>query len=179
MNFIFYLTGAIAVFSSIMAITNKNAIHGLLYLITSLLAVSVIYYIIGAPLVAALEVMVYAGAIMVLFIFVVMMLNIGMEEEIEKRWLSPRMWVMPSVLAAALLLIFLAAIGDFQSGDAVRPEIGPKKVGITLFTTYLLAVEISAMLLMAGIVGTYHLGKSAKRITHRYLAKDQKKRLKT
>jgi NADH-quinone oxidoreductase subunit J len=178
MNLIFYIAGAIAIFSTIMAISNKNAIHGLLYLITSLLAISVIYYILGAPLVAALEVLVYAGAIMVLFIFVVMMLNIGMEEEVEKKWLSPRMWILPSVLAAALLVVFIAASGNLQDGNAPRPEIGPKKVGITLFTTYLIAVELSAMLLMAGIVGTYHVGKTAKRITHRYLIKDRNKKIK-
>jgi NADH-quinone oxidoreductase subunit J len=176
MNLIFYIAGTIAIFSSIMAITNKNAIHGLLYLITSLLAVSVIYYILGAPLVAALEVLVYAGAIMVLFIFVVMMLNIGMEEEIEKRWLSPAMWIMPSVLAAALLVVFFVAISKTPSADAAHVEIGPKKVGIKLFTTYLLAVEMSAMLLMAGIVGTYHLGKSRKRIMHRFLKNDKKQK---
>jgi NADH-quinone oxidoreductase subunit J len=176
MNLIFYIAGAIAVFSSIMAITNKNAIHGLLYLITSLLAVSVIYYILGTPLVAALEVLVYAGAIMVLFIFVVMMLNIGMEEEIEKKWLSPVMWIIPSALAAALLVILIVAMDKIQAAGASHVEIGPKKVGIKLFTTYLLAVEMSAMLLMAGIVGTYHLGKSRKKSTHRFLEKEIKKK---
>src|SRR5512133_753 len=105
MNVIFLIAGVIAVASSIMAISNRNAIHALLYLIISLLSVSVIFYILGAPLVAALEVIVYAGAIMVLFIFVVMMLNIGMEEESEKKWLHPGMWIIPSLLAAALFVI--------------------------------------------------------------------------
>jgi len=87
MNTIFYIAVAIAIVSSILAITNRNAIHALLYLIISLLSVSVVFYILGAPLIAALEVIVYAGAIMVLFIFVVMMLNIGMEEETENNGL--------------------------------------------------------------------------------------------
>src|SRR5512136_2711499 len=103
MNTIFYIAGSFAVFSSIMAIRNRNAIHALLYLIISLLSVSVIFYILGAPLVAALEVIVYAGAIIVLFIFVVMMLNMGMEEEVEKKWLTPGMWIVPVILAIVLL----------------------------------------------------------------------------
>ena len=76
-------------------------------LLLSLLSISVIFYILGAPFIAALEVIVYAGAIMVLFIFVAMMLNIGLEEETEKKWLTPRMWILPSVLAAILLVILI------------------------------------------------------------------------
>src|SRR5512135_80096 len=111
MNIIFIIAAVTAIIASVLAITNRNAIHALLYLIISLLAVSVIFYILGAPLVAALEVIVYAGAIMVLFIFVVMMLNIGMEEKTEKKWLTPGMWIIPSLLAALLLVIFIYALG--------------------------------------------------------------------
>lgn len=172
MNLIFYIASAIAVTSTLMAITRHNAIHALMYLILSLLAVSVIFYILGSPLVAALEVLVYAGAIMVLFIFIVMMLNIGMEEEIEKHWIGPRTWIFPSVLSAALLVIFLFVLKDFNN-DSVSGTIGPKQVGIKLFTTYLLAVEIAAMLLLAGIVGSYHLGKQKKKIVHRFMKQDK------
>src|SRR5674476_769332 len=103
MNVFFYIAAAIALVSSVMTITRNNAIHALLYLILSLLSISVIFYILGAPFIAALEVIVYAGAIMVLFIFVVMMLNIGLEEETEKKWLTPKMWILPVVLSAILL----------------------------------------------------------------------------
>ena len=140
MNIIFFIAGSIAVISSIMAISNRNAIHALLFLIISLLSISVIFYILGAPLIAALEVIVYAGAIMVLFIFVVMMLNIGMEEETEKRWLTPKMWILPSVMAAILLVIMIYILSIFRGEKTSSEIIGPKEVGITLFTTYLLAV---------------------------------------
>ncbi|HEX2969705.1 MAG TPA: NADH-quinone oxidoreductase subunit J [Bacteroidales bacterium] len=168
MDLIFYIASAIAVISSIAAITNHNAIHALLYLILSLLSVSVIFYIMGAPLVAALEVLVYAGAIMVLFIFIVMMLNVGMEKEIERRLLSPGMWIFPAILAAGLLAILIYAFNDFKSLTSVN-SIGPKQVGIKLFTTYLLAVELAAILLLAGIAGSYHLGKQKKKIIHRFM----------
>jgi NADH-quinone oxidoreductase subunit J len=176
MNTIYFIAAAAAIISSLLAISNRNAIHALLFLILSLLSISVIFYISGAPLIAALEVIVYAGAIMVLFIFVVMMLNIGVEEETEKSWLKPRMWVVPSILATILLVIFIYAahmLHDEKAGSAV---IEPRKVGISLFTTYLIAVEISGVLLLAGIVGAYHIGKQKKKVTHRFLKEaDQEK----
>jgi NADH-quinone oxidoreductase subunit J len=125
----------------------------------------------GAPLIAALEVIVYAGAIMVLFIFVVMMLNIGMQEETEKKWLSPGMWIIPSILAVILLIMFVFVLDVFKNEHTSSEIIDPKDVGIKLFTTYLLAVEIAAVLLLAGIVGAYHLGKQKKRVIHRFLIK--------
>ncbi len=174
MNTIFYIAGAIAIISSVLAIRNRNAIHALLYLIISLLSISVVFYILGSPLIAALEVIVYAGAIMVLFIFVVMMLNIGMEEETEKQWLTPGMWILPSVLAAILLGVFIFVLKAFRFEGTSSETISPKEVGVTLFTTYLIAVELAAVLLLAGIVGAYHIGKQKKKVIHRFLKETNK-----
>ncbi len=171
MNAIFCIAAAVALISSLMAITNRNAIHALLYLIISLLSISVIFYITGAPFIAALEVIVYAGAIMVLFIFVVMMLNIGLEEEFENKWLRRDMWIIPVILAIILLIIFVFALKGLHAGLPDSMVIGPKQVGISMFTTYLIAVEIAAVLLLAGIVGAYHLGKQKKKVFHRFLVK--------
>ena len=77
MNWLFYLSSAVAVAATLMMVTRLKAVHALLYLIVSLLAVALIFYVIGAPFVAALEVIIYAGAIMVLFLFVVMLMNLG------------------------------------------------------------------------------------------------------
>ena len=79
MTTVFYIAAAVAVFSTLMAITRANAVHALLYMITSLLSASLIFFLLGAPYVAALQAIVYAGAIMVLFVFVIMMLNQGPE----------------------------------------------------------------------------------------------------
>jgi NADH-quinone oxidoreductase subunit J len=171
MNTIFIIAGAVAVISSVMAISNKNAIHALLYLIISLLSISIIFYILGNPLIAALEVIVYAGAIMVLFIFVVMMLNIGLEEETEKKWLTPKMWIIPVILATILLIVFIYVLRDFEGQKLTPGMISPKEAGMSLFTTYLIAVEVAAILLLAGIVGAYHLGRQKKKVVHRYLEK--------
>lgn len=152
-----------------MAISGRNAIHSLLYLILSLLAVSVIFYLLSAPFIAALEVIIYAGAIMVLFIFVTMMLNIGLEREAEKKWLRPGMWIIPSVLAAVLLTDLAFALKEIQTITPAKEAILPKQVGISLFSTYLLGVEIAGILLMAGVIGAYHLGSQKKKVKHRFL----------
>lgn len=169
MDIIFYLASIIAIISTILAITGKNAIHAILYLIISLLAISIIFYILGAPFVAALEVIIYAGAIMVLFIFVIMMLNVGMEKQLESKWLTPSNWIFPSVLGAILLVAYVYAVYKMDFKTNILVSISPKQVGISLFTTYLLGVEISAFLLLAGIVGAYHLGRRKKIVVHRFL----------
>ncbi|MGC1633518.1 MAG: NADH-quinone oxidoreductase subunit J, partial [Gelidibacter sp.] len=72
MEIFFYIAGVLAILSTLMVVVTKNAVHALLYFIVSLLSVSVIFFILGAPFIAALEVIIYAGAIMVLFVFVIM-----------------------------------------------------------------------------------------------------------
>ena len=92
----FYAAGAVAVIATVLTITRLNAVHALLYLVVSLLAVAVTFYTMGAPLVAALEVIIYAGAIMVLFVFVVMMLNLGRRAvESERQLIQGNIWVGP------------------------------------------------------------------------------------
>lgn len=169
MDVFFYIAAIVAIISTIMAISGRNAIHSLLFLILSLLAISVIFYLLSAPFIAALEVIIYAGAIMVLFIFVTMMLNIGLERETEKKWLRPRMWIVPSILSAVLLIDLILAIKSVPAITIDKEAIMPKQVGISLFSTYLLAVEIAAILLMAGVIGAYHLGSQKKKVKHRFL----------
>ena len=102
METVFYLAAAVAIIGTLVALTRLNAVHALLYLIVSLLAVAVVFYVMGAPFIAALEVIVYAGAIMVLFIFVVMMLNLGERAtEIERTWLRPGWRVKPVPISSS------------------------------------------------------------------------------
>jgi len=161
MDTAFYISAAVAVVSTFMVITRKAAVHALLYLIVSLLAVAMVFLVLGAPLAAALEVIIYAGAIMVLFVFVVMMLNLGGEAaKREGEWLRPAVWVGPAVCAAVLLveLVYvLSAVGISPGAGAAA--VGPKEVGLALFGPYILGVELVSMLLLAGLVGAYHLGR--------------------
>ena len=154
----FYVAAAIGIVSTVLMITRLNAVHALLYLVVSLLAVATVFFILGAPFVAALEVIIYAGAIMVLVIFVMMMLNIGgRATRMERAWLSPGAWVGPAILAVLLVIEFgytLRSAGESEWAHAT----GPKEVALALFGPYLLGVELVSMLLLAGIVGAYHLG---------------------
>ena len=156
MNTVFALSALVAVAATIMVITRRNAVHALLYLVVSLLAVAVIMLLLGAAFVAALEVIIYAGAIMVLFVFVIML--IGPESIVG----NPRSWIGPSVLGAILLseLVWVLARGSFAAQPTT--EVGPKQVGMALFGPYLLGTEVAAFLLLAGLVGAFHLGRRRK-----------------
>jgi NADH-quinone oxidoreductase subunit J len=157
---LFYLAGIVAVIATLLAITQRHAVHALLYLVVSLLAVAVDFYVLGAVFVAALEVMIYAGAIMVIFVFVVMMLNVaGHAMEVEREWLRPRNWYGPSVLALILLgeLVYCTVTSD--SAPSLANAVSPKQVGVALFKTYWIGVELVSLLLTAGLVGACHLGQ--------------------
>jgi NADH-quinone oxidoreductase subunit J len=160
MDLVFYIAGAVAVLATVMTITRLNAVHALLYLVVSLLAVAVVFFTLGAPFVAALEVIVYAGAIMVLFVFVVMMLNLGDQAvQRERAWLKPGMWVGPGILAAVLLAEVAYLLSQSGVPAAAGSIIAPKQVGIALFGPYVLGVELASILLLGGVVGAYHLGR--------------------
>jgi NADH-quinone oxidoreductase subunit J len=160
MDVVFYLSGAVATVSTLMVITRSNAVHALLYLIVSLFAVALIFFALGAPFAAALEVIIYAGAIMVLFIFVIMMLNLGIQtQKQEREWLNPKAWVGPAILSGALVCELIYALTLHKGAVYAAVEITPKAVGISLFGPYLLGVELASLLLLAGLVGTYHLGR--------------------
>ena len=154
----FYLPAAVALFSTLMVVINTNPVHALLYLVLSLLAVAAVFFALGAPFAAALEVIVYAGAIMVLFVFVVMLLNVGPGDDAQEReWLKPRNWIGPGAFAA-LLLAQLFYVFSTPAGF-VGPEMPLKGVGIALHGPYLLAVELASMLLLAGLIAAYHIGR--------------------
>jgi NADH-quinone oxidoreductase subunit J len=158
MEIAFYIAGAVAVISTLLMLTRLNVVHALLYLIVSLLSVAAVFYTLGAPFVAALEVIIYAGAIMVLFIFVVMMLNLGAHAaQTEKQWLTPGIWTGPVILAS-ILMVEVFYVLRTESGASVAGVIEPKQLGIALFGPYLIGVELASMLLLAGLVGAYHLG---------------------
>jgi NADH-quinone oxidoreductase subunit J len=163
MDIVFYLSAAVAIFSTAMVIIQWNAVHALLYAIVSLLAVAVMLFTLGAPFVAALEVIIYAGAIMVLFVFVVMMLNVGQATaQQERQWLRPYAWIGPAILSILLLaeLFYAFVLNGAQMSAA--PPVDPKQVGLALFGPYVLGVELASMVLLAGLVGAYHLGRRAK-----------------
>ena len=159
MTLLFYLAGAIAIIATFAVIVQTNIVHALLYLILSLLAVAVIFYVLGAPFAAVLEAIVYAGAILVLFLFVIMMLNLGQHtRDQEKGWLTGRMFLAPGVMSALLLGQLLNVLSQVDQDMAVT-RVGVMEVSAFLFGPYVLAVELASILLLAGLVSAYHLAK--------------------
>jgi len=159
MSILFYGSAIIAVLATLLVITRTNIVHALLYFIVSLLAIAAIFYTLGAPFAAALEIIVYAGAIMVMFLFVVMMLNLGhVTQDQEKAWLTPSVWIGPSIMAVPLLAAVIYAI-NLNQEQMAHTVVGGKEIGIALFGPYVLAVELASMLLLAGLVGAYHLAR--------------------
>jgi NADH-quinone oxidoreductase subunit J len=161
MEYAFYLSSGVAVFATLRVITGTNPVHALLYLITSLLAVAMCFFSLGAPFAGALEIIVYAGAILVLFVFVVMMLNLGPQvTKQERAWLKPGIWTGPAVLSLVLFVQLMWGLFAEPTGAPLGlADISPKAVGISLFGPYLLAVELASMLLLAALVAAFHLGR--------------------
>jgi len=164
----FYLLAIVAILASLRVITRTNPVHALLNMIVTLLALSGIFFALGAPFAGALEIIVYAGAIMVLFVFVVMMLNLGTQSTLEEEsWLSSSAWAVPAGLAFIVGLTLFSLIGMKHGFEGMMPAfigvepVTAKMIGAKLFTEYLLLVEIAGFLLLAGLVAAYHLAKSA------------------
>ena len=111
----FYLSGLVAVLATVGLISGSSPVHAVVYLIVSLIAVALVFFALGAPFAGALEIIVYAGAIMVLFVFVVMMLNLRPEAKRDPLWLRPGYWLGPSLLALVLLVALVALISDGQA----------------------------------------------------------------
>jgi NADH-quinone oxidoreductase subunit J len=148
----------VAVASTTAVVLQRRAVHALLYLIVSFFALAVAMLALGAAFAAALEVVVYAGAILVLFVFVVMM--IGAEGPIP----GPRAWIGPVCLSIVLLgelaYAFLVEPGLLApAGSGTPPAVRPKEVGMALFGPYAICVEIAAFLLLSGLVGAYRIGR--------------------
>jgi NADH-quinone oxidoreductase subunit J len=174
MLIIFYIAATVAVIATLLVITQHNLVHALLYLVVSFLAVAMVFYVLGAPFIAALEVIIYAGAIVVLMIFVIMMLNLRQESVAqEKQWLNRQIIIGPVILAFILGVELLYMLSFEPTSGLEGKVIGAKAVGLSLYGPYVIGVELSGILLMAGIVGAYHLGRQKKKVTHRFLEKQE------
>ncbi|MEJ2672024.1 MAG: NADH-quinone oxidoreductase subunit J [Deltaproteobacteria bacterium] len=156
---IFYILGVLIVAFTVMAITRRNLMHAIVFLVGSFIATAVLFYLLGAPFLAIMEVVIYAGAIMVLFLFIVMMLEIEPEE--RDWWAGLRPWLWPlSLMGISLAVIFVYLI--FASGSShTLPMVmaSPLAFGRFLFEKYWLGVEIASYLLFVALVGALYLGR--------------------
>ena len=145
--------------ATLLCITRRNPVHAVIYLVAAFFALALMFYLLGAPLVAAWEVVVYAGAIMVLFLFIIMMLGLAPQEVPEgpgwQRW-GPLVLLSSSMMICTLLLIFQDPMASKEIGDFY---LAPQALGEALFGRYALAVEIVSFQLLFATIGAYMLGR--------------------
>jgi len=157
---LFYILGCTALAATALCVTRRNPVHAVIYLVNAFFALALLFYLLGAPLVAAWEVIIYAGAIMVLFLFIIMMLELAPAE--EPRGPGWRRWGPVLLLSATLLgctLLILA--GDPRGGSGVPTYYAsPRTFGYALFKEYALAVEVVSFQLLFAAVGAFYVGKS-------------------
>lgn len=158
---IFYILAAVAVIGTLLAITEKHPVHAILYLVTSLFSMATIFYLLMAPLVAAFEVILYAGAIMVLFLFVIMMLDLGHPEKGLapgwREWLPALFLSAASIVSLAIIVISRHTVLNTHPTDLPIREIARR-----LFQEHGLAVELVSLQLLFALVGALYLGKQSK-----------------
>lgn len=155
---IFYVLAIVVFLSTLLAIIQRQVVHAVLYLIVSFFATGLLFYLLGAPFLAALEVIIYAGAIMVLFLFIVMTVKV---ESDEKERGEIHQW-LPAVILA-VISFFVGALLIFEiPGSKLSLNTGmatPSAFGQFLFKSYWFPVEIASFLLLIGLVGALYLGR--------------------
>lgn len=159
---LFYISATIAIFSTLNVIISKNIIHALLNFIISLISISMIFFLIGANFAGVLEIIIYAGAIMVLFVFVVMMLLNPINNNLS--FIKLKIWIIPSIMTITLLgLLFITIIkyGLNNRNILLVSNIPhtPHPFSVLLFTTYLITIEISAIILLTALIVASYLGR--------------------
>jgi NADH-quinone oxidoreductase subunit J len=155
----FFVIAAIAVGSALGLILRPNAIHGALFLVVNLGSVAALYLMLGAEFLAAAQVIVYAGAIMVLFVFAIMILIPGKEESGPDPRRGARIVALPVGGLLLLLLVFVVAARWNAPRGAVVPSGSAAAVGRLLFTSYLFPFELTSVLLLAAMVGVMLLAR--------------------
>jgi len=157
---LFYIFGGLAVVTALLMVTRQNPISSAMWLVASFFAFAALFANLGAHFIAVIQILLYAGAIMVLFIFVIMLLNIGVEE------LKPRQMQFSGLLGGAvviyLIVLFALALLKSKSGEfpLVAEDFGyVAPVGRMLFTKYLIPFEVTSVLLLVAIVGSVVMGK--------------------
>jgi len=155
---LFYLISAVIVASTGIAVTRRNLVHAVVYLILSFLGTAMLFYLLGAPLLAALEVIVYAGAIMVLFLFVVIMIK---EESRQERRASLGQWVPALVIGGVYVLVTLLTAASTPGADVplVMLWASPRDFALYVFQHHWFLIEVVSLLLLIALMGALRLGK--------------------
>ncbi len=156
-GFFFYVISAVVIGATAIAITRRNLVHAVVYLIVSFFGTAMLFYLFGAPLLAALEVIIYAGAIMVLFLFVVMMIRVESAEEV----MFPLSQWLPAAIFGLIYLVAAVAMIFETPGAEVSLRLltaTPKQFALYVFEHHWFSIEVISLLLLLALVGALHLG---------------------
>ncbi|HWR36348.1 MAG TPA: NADH-quinone oxidoreductase subunit J [Clostridia bacterium] len=160
-TFFFYFLSAVAIGGAILTITRRNPVHSALSLISTLLALAGLYLMLYAPFVAGVQIIVYAGGIMVLFLFVIMLVNLEkaqLEEQFNKHWLVGVLATL--TLGGLLLFIYKRGASVFPVTFQMLPEENnTQQIGIWLYRNYMMPFEIASLLLLVAIIGAVVMAK--------------------
>ena len=160
-TFFFYFLSGITVLSGFLVITRKNAVHSALALILGLLAQAGLYLMLYAPFVAGVQIILYAGGIMVLFLFVIMLVNLERaqkEEQFNKQWLVGLLAAV--ALGGLLMAVYLKGSTLFTEHIAQPVEnSNTQQIGVMLYGNYMFAFEIASLLLLVAIIGAVVMAK--------------------
>lgn len=157
---IFYFVAFLTLFFSVMTILTKNPVHSVLYLVITFFTISVHYILLNAQFLAVVNFIVYMGAIMVLFLFVLMLLNMNKENEPLQSGLVKGMGVVAGMCFIITLLGSLKVLEVSAPVEIIDPEIGlVRNLGKVLFSDFLLPFEISSLLLLTAMIGAVLLAK--------------------
>ena len=158
---IFFLFAAIAVIFALVVVLHRNPVVGALSLVASFFALAVMYVLLEAPFLAALQVIVYAGAIMVLFLFVIMLLNLQHAAEPPTRPIQQYLGYTTSAAFGLGLLYYIGKYAVFASGAQGVFQADARTIGIRMFEAYVFPFEMVSILLLAAIVGALYLSGRA------------------
>ena len=158
---LFYILATVTVIATIFAITEKHPVHAIVYLVTSFFALAVVFYLLAAPLIAMFEIIIYAGAVMVLFLFVIMMLDLGSPKDAKR---PPLAHCLPALFFAGVILASLFLLIAHRSAGlpAASQALSVQDFAVSLFGKYGVAIEIISMQLLFAIVGVLYLGRRPK-----------------
>ena len=162
-SIIFYLLALLILGSTTMAITRRNLVHAVIYLIFSFFGSAMLFYLFGAPFLAILEVIIYAGAIMVLFLFIVIMMKL---KKTEDRLFPLSQWLPAAVIGLIYIGIGVGLVisepGSKVTLKTVKAD--PGLFGLYIFQKHWLSIEIVSLLLLVALIGALVLGRRSKRI---------------
>ena len=159
---IFYILAILILGSTVLAITRRNLVHAVIYLIFSFFGSAFLFYLFGAPLLAVLEVIIYAGAIMILFLFIIMMVKMDSSKE---HMFPLNQWLPAAIIGLVYLVLGALIINTDPESKAVLSAAlaTPKEFAHYLFTNHWLSIELVSLLLLIALIGALHLGRRKER----------------